>query len=179
LADQGLTGWTIRRARADDAGALALVAGATLLETFHGLIPAADLVAHATGKSSAEAFAGWIADPDSWVFYAGAPGTDAPLGYAVLTTPDFPPEALAPGDWELRRIYTLAAAHGTGLGPALMAHALREARGRGHARLLLGVHPDNQRARRFYERTGFRVVGERTFAVGSQRFTDPIYALAV
>ena len=53
--------WTVRPARADDAGALALVAGASLLETFHGLIPAADLVAHATGKSSPEAFRAFVA----------------------------------------------------------------------------------------------------------------------
>jgi ribosomal protein S18 acetylase RimI-like enzyme len=153
------------------------VAGATLLETFHAIIPAADLVAHATGKSSPAAFAGWIADAGSAVFYAGAEGTDAPLGYAVLCPPDFPPELLRERDIELRRIYTIAAAHGTGLGPALMDAALAAARGRGHARLLLGVHPDNARARRFYERTGFRVVGERTFTVGASRFTDPIYAL--
>ncbi|MDB5695653.1 MAG: family N-acetyltransferase [Sphingomonas bacterium] len=134
-------------------------------------------MAHATGKSSPAAFAGWTADAGSAVFYAGADGTDAPVGYAVLCPPDFPREMLRDGDIELRRIYTLAAAHGTGLGPALMSAVLKEARGRGHARLLLGVHPDNARARRFYERTGFHVIGKRTFSVGASRFTDPIYAL--
>lgn len=155
------------------------MAGATLLETFHGIIPAADLVAHVTGKSSSAVFAAWSADPASAVFYAGAGGTDAPVGYAVMTAPDFPPEAVQPGDTELRRIYTLAAMHGSGLGGALMTAVLAEARARGRARVLLGVHPDNRRARRFYERTGFRVIGERTFTVGTQRFTDPIYALAL
>lgn len=120
-------------------------------------------------------FEGWIAEPASGVFYAGAGATDAPVGYAVLTMPDFP-VAAGTNDIELRRIYTLAAVHGSGLGPALMEAALTEARRRGHSRMLLGVHPDNQRARRFYERTGFRVIGEREFCVGTQRFTDPIYA---
>lgn len=155
---------------------MALVAGATLLETFHSVIPAADLVAHATGKSSAAAFASWIGDGGSTVLYAGADGTDAPVGYAVLTAPDFPSGVLHDGDTELRRIYTLAAMHGTGLGPALMDVVLTEARAREHRRILLGVHPDNSRARRFYERTGFAVIGEREFQVGTQRFTDPIYA---
>lgn len=155
------------------------MAGASLLENFHAIIPAADLVAHATIKSSPAQFAAWIADAGSAVFYAGADGTDAPLGYAVLTTPDFPTDFVREGDIELRRIYTLAAAHGTGLGPALMQAALAEARGRDHGRMLLGVHPENRRARRFYERTGFAVIGERTFAVGQSRFTDPIYALAL
>lgn len=170
--------WTIRPARATDAASLALVAGATLLETFHRVIPAADLVAHASGKSSPDAFATWLSDAGSEVFYAGADGTDAPVGYAVLTAPDFP-IAPEPGDIELRRIYTLAAVHGTGLGAALLEAALLEARRRGHRRMLLGVHPDNRRARHFYERNGFGVIGERTFSVGTQRFTDPIYARAV
>lgn len=167
--------WSIRPARPGDAAALALVAGATLLETFHRIIPAADLVAHASGKSGPGAFAAWIADRGADVFYAGAEGTDAPVGYAVLTTPEFSID-LGADDIELRRIYTLAAVHGTGLGAALLQAALTQARQRRRSRMLLGVHPDNRRARRFYERNGFRVIGERDFSVGSQRFIDPIYA---
>lgn len=151
------------------------MAGATLLETFYTIIPAADLVAHANGKSSVAAFAAWIADEGSTVFHAGADGTDAPVGYAVLTTPDFSIQ-IGPADIELRRIYTLVAVHGTGLGTALLEAALTDAQRRGCARMLLGVHPDNRRARQFYERNGFRVIGEREFGVGSQIFTDPIYA---
>ena len=50
---------------------------------------------------------------------------------------------------------------------------------RGHERMLLGVHPENARARRFYERFGFTVIGERVFEVGAQRILDPIYARAL
>lgn len=168
--------WTVRRAVAADAPALALVAGASFLETYHAIIPVADMVAHVTGKCSAAVFADWIADPASSVFYAAADVTGAPLGYAILTTPDFPVPTGA-GDSELRRIYTLAATHGSGLGTALIQAALDEARARGRTRVLLGVHPGNDRARRFYERTGFRVIGERVFTVGAARFVDPVYAI--
>ena len=168
--------WSVRRADAADAPALAVVAGATFLETYHAIISAGDMVTHVTNKCSAAVFGGWIADAQSAVLYAGAEHTDAPLGYAVLTTPDFP-IATDEGDAELRRIYTLAAAHGTGVGGALIAAALDEARVRGRKRVLLGCHPDNRRARRFYERTGFRVIGERIFTVGAAQFLDPIYAL--
>lgn len=170
--------WTVRRASVADASALSLVAGATLLETFHAVIPAADMVAHVVNKSSADVFAGWTDDPASAVFYAGAVRTDAPLGYAVLTAPDFPIDTDA-SDIELRRIYTLAATHGSGLGGALMRAALDEARARDCRRVLLGVHPENGRARSFYERTGFRVIGERAFTIGTVRFVDPIYALGL
>ncbi|WP_374944027.1 GNAT family N-acetyltransferase [Sphingomonas sp.] len=168
--------WTVRRADAADAPALALVAGATFLETYHAIIPVSDMVAHVTAKCSADMFAGSIADPASAVLYAGADVTDAPLGFAVLTGPNFPIDTDA-NDIELRRIYTLAATHGGGLGAALIRAAIDEARARGRRRMLLGVHPDNTRARRFYERTGFRVIGERVFTVGSARFVDPVYAL--
>lgn len=172
---RGADRWQVRRAVGDDAAALSLVAGATLLETFHDIIAAPDLVAHVANKSSPAVFGGWIADPASTVFYAGARGTDAPVGYAVLTVPDFPVQP-EPGDMELRRIYTLAATHGTGLGHALMNAAMDDARARAVRRLLLGVHPDNRRARSFYEKHGFAVIGERRFVVGMQPFIDPIYA---
>jgi ribosomal protein S18 acetylase RimI-like enzyme len=58
-----------------------------------------------------------------------------------------------------------------------MQAALEQARAWGRRRVLLGVHPGNSRARSFYERTGFRVIGERAFTVGASRFVDPIYAL--
>ena len=179
MADPGLgKPWHVRRAVAADAAALSLVAGATLLETFHTLIAAPDMVAHVAGKSSPAVFAAWIADGRSAIFYAGARDTDAPVGYAVLTTSDFPIPA-QPEDIELRRIYTLATTHGSGLGHTLMTATLDEARARGARRILLGVHPGNSRARSFYEKHGFGVIGERRFTVGTAEFIDPIYARAV
>ena len=47
------------------------------------------------------------------------------------------------------------AAEGCGVGRALMAHAERWARERGHARITLSVFEGNTRARALYERTGF------------------------
>ena len=167
-----------RWATAADAPALALVAGATFLETYHAVVPGADLVAHVTHRCNADVFAEWIGDPAAAVFYAGDPATDAPVGFLVLTRPDFPIPT-GPGDVELRRSYTLAAVHGQGLGAALLACALEQARSLGHSRMLLGTHPDNGRARRFYEREGFRLAGQRHFTVGSRTFHDPVYALAL
>ncbi len=168
--------WRLRHAEPGDAPALSLVAGATFLETYHALIGAADLVAHVAGRCDADTFARWIADPEVAVFYAGAVDTDAPVGFAVLTPPDFP-VALTPDDIELRRIYALATTHGQGLGPAMLAAARDEARARGKRRLLLGTHPENTRAQRFYEREGFALSGRRRFQVGERVFDDPVYAL--
>lgn len=167
--------YQIRRASVGDAPALSLVANASFLQTFAGILPGADIVAHCAANSSVEKFAGWAADPACVATLAEHPDGAAPVGYTLLTPPAFP-IATGPEDIELKRIYTLAMTHGTGLGATLMAQALGDAAALGKTRVLLGVHPANTRARRFYERHGFRVIGERVFQVGAQRITDPIYA---
>jgi len=170
-----MTGWRLRRARADDAPAVALIAAATFLETFAGILDGADIVSHVGAKSSAAMFASWAEAPDSVVTLAEHETGAAPIGYSLLTSPDFPIHT-GPADIELRRIYALSRFHGQGLGPALMEQAVADARARGGKRLLLGVLARNQRARRFYERQGFALAGERRFLVGSSWFDDVIYA---
>jgi GNAT superfamily N-acetyltransferase len=96
----------------------------------------------------------------------------------LLTTPDLP-LTIDAGDIELRRIYTLPAAYGSGLGQALMARAVDDARVMGRTRLLLGVYGGNDRARRFYERQGFAIAGRRQYRVGATLCDDFIYARAL
>lgn len=170
--------WRLRPAVTADAEALWLIAGATLLEAFHAIIPGADLLAHVRRNSSPDQFARWTGDRATSVLIAEHVRTGAPLGYSVVTTPDFPIET-GPADVELRRIYVLDGWHGSGIGPALMDSVIAGARARGAPRLLLGVHDDNRRARRFYERSGFRIVGRRAFQVGGTTFDDPVYGLAL
>jgi ribosomal protein S18 acetylase RimI-like enzyme len=167
--------WRLRRATAADAPAVALVAAASFLETFAGILPGDDIVAHVTRKSAASVFAGWADDPASIVTLAEHPDGGAPVGYTVLTTPD-EVGPVGPRDIELRRIYTLSVARGTGLGAALMTQAVAEARERGHERLLLGVFARNRRACAFYERQGFVVLAERRFLVGATWHDDLVYA---
>ncbi|TCP37368.1 GNAT family N-acetyltransferase [Sphingomonas sp. BK235] len=166
--------WRLRRAGAEDSDALALVAGATFLEAFAGVLDGADIVAHVARNSSADAFARYLA--------AGATATlaeteqgGAPIGYTLLTAPDLP-IAPQPGDVELKRIYTLAPFYGSGLGAALIARALADARAAGAGRVLLGVYGGNHRAHRFYEKHGFAVAGERRFLVGATWHDDRVYA---
>ena len=60
---------------------------------------------------------------------------------------------------ELYAIYALPEAWGSGAGPALMAAALAALRAAGFREALLWVLADNPRARRFYEREGWRADG--------------------
>ncbi|MGW5635716.1 N-acetyltransferase family protein [Streptomyces sp. NPDC003832] len=67
-------------------------------------------------------------------------------------------------DAELYAVYVDPALYGAGAGRALLAESLRRCAAAGHPRMLLWVLKDNARARRFYERAGFRPDGaEETF----------------
>ncbi|WP_293877586.1 MULTISPECIES: GNAT family N-acetyltransferase [unclassified Sphingomonas] len=171
-----MTKWRLRRASPADAPAVALVAGASFLGTFAGILDGADIVAHVTRNSSAAQFAAWSVDPDSVVTLAEHPDGGAPVGYTLLTDPEFPIPVGA-DDIELRRIYTLPLAQGTGLGKLLMTRAIDDARAMGRNRLLLGVLGRNARARAFYERQGFAIAGRRQYRVGATLCDDLIYAL--
>lgn len=166
--------WRLRRAGPADAAALSLIAGATFLEAFAGVLDGADIIAHVARNSSAAAFERYLGE-GAIATLAEAAGGAAPLGYTLLTAPDLP-VAQAAGDIELKRIYALCPTHGTGLGPDLMAQAIADARAAGHRRLLLGVYGGNRRAQRFYEKQGFAVAGTRRFLVGSTWHDDLIYA---
>ncbi|MDD1450536.1 GNAT family N-acetyltransferase [Sphingomonas sp. H160509] len=170
--------WRLRRAGPGDAPALSLVASATFLDTYATVLSGADIVAHCTRNNSIAAFDTWLSDPSTIVTLAEYEPGQAPIGYTVLTVPDFPIEP-GPADIELRRIYLMKQAQGSGLGAALMARALEDATAAGRTRVLLGVWDQNTRARAFYERQGFKVIGTRQFMVGTTLHDDPVYARAV
>jgi ribosomal protein S18 acetylase RimI-like enzyme len=104
-----------------------------------------------------------LADPASWArkwrerIALGAPrllaskGPDL-LGFASVGAARHDE---APVETELYAIYVLAAWHGTGIAQALLDVSL------GDRSAYLWVLEDNVRARRFYERNGFRPQGAR------------------
>ncbi|MFF4501149.1 GNAT family N-acetyltransferase [Streptomyces sp. NPDC001401] len=70
------------------------------------------------------------------------------------------------GDAELYAIYVDPKRYGAGIGPALIQESIRLCATVGHDRMLLWVLEENARARRFYERSGFRTDGtEEPFEV--------------
>ena len=60
-----------------------------------------------------------------------------------------------------------------------MTRALDDAASAARTRVLLGVWDQNSRARAFYERQGFEVIGARQFMVGTTLHDDPVYARAI
>jgi ribosomal protein S18 acetylase RimI-like enzyme len=167
--------WTIRDASPGDIDGLALIGGATFLETFAGIIDGAAIIAHCQREHSVAAYKGLL-DGGYRAWLAVAPPGDAPIGFMLLGPPHLPGAADDGSDLELKRIYVLSRFHGGGPGPALMQRAIDEATRLGARRLLLGVYRYNDRALRFYRRNGFAQIGERRFRVGDRECEDLVLA---
>jgi ribosomal protein S18 acetylase RimI-like enzyme len=73
---------------------------------------------------------------------------------------------------ELSKLYVLPDHHGSGAAAALMEHALAVAAEWDVRCVWLGVSRANQRAQRFYAKSGFTVNGTRTFQVGDHLEND-------
>ena len=167
----------LRECTPADAATLAIIGAATLLEAFAGLVPGDALLAHCQKNHIPAAYTSYFEQPQTRAWLAEVSPGAAPVGYAMLTAPDFPAGLAQEGDLELRRIYLFSKFHGGGAGRGMMELAISSAREQHAKRLLLGVHPDNQRALAFYRKNGFVQIGVRTFQVGTSAFEDPVLAL--
>lgn len=75
---------------------------------------------------------------------------------------------------EIERLYVAEDWIGTGLGAALMRRALEEGRQQGCRAVVLGVWEKNEPALAFYQRFGFKVIGQHPFLLGSDQQNDLI-----
>ncbi|GAA4377405.1 GNAT family N-acetyltransferase [Hymenobacter koreensis] len=73
---------------------------------------------------------------------------------------------------ELQRLYVKTDWIGTGLGAALLRRCFDEVRSHGCRSLVLTVWEKNARAQEFYQRKGFKQIGETTFRVGNDMQND-------
>lgn len=175
-SSQGLgTTASVRPAGAEDVPTLAAVAAATFVLACPPSMSAERVQAFVSEVLSPERFTAYLADPDRHVLLAERPG--AALGYAMLVAGE-------PGDddvraairhrptVELSKIYVLPEAHGSGAAALLMERGLDWARGAGAAGVWLGVNQQNERAQRFYAKSGFERVGTKRFLVGGVHEDD-------
>jgi len=159
-----------RAATVADAEALAELGAHTFTHTFGHLYDPDDLETFLQNHSP-ENWDKELSDPAFEVRVAECEGQlvgYVKLGPSALPI-DTPRRAI-----ELRQIYVLKDHHGSGLARALTEWAIDEVRDQGFEELYLTVYKDNHRARRFYDRHGFEVVGPYAFMVGSQADEDII-----
>ena len=160
-----------RTAEAADAARLAALGARTFRETFGHLYRPDDLALF-LAKHSETGWAQELADPRFVVRLAEVDGEA--VAYVKLGPPSLPADSGGRRVIELRQFYVLDGWHGTGIAQQLMAWALAEAQARGAQDIYLSVFVDNHRARRFYERHGFEVVGRYAFMVGTHADDDHV-----
>jgi ribosomal protein S18 acetylase RimI-like enzyme len=142
----------VRRARLDDARVIADVHARTWQGAYEHVFGAERLA----GVSLPARLAQWeriLAAGQSDVFVAT---NDGIVGF--VSTGD---SRDADAEAELYAIYVLPGAWGSGAGAALMCAGLAAMRARASGAAVLWVLEDNPRARRFYEREGWALDGER------------------
>jgi ribosomal protein S18 acetylase RimI-like enzyme len=167
---------TVRPATPADVPALADVAAATFGLACPPSMTQDRVEAFIREVLSPERFAGYLADPGRHVILA-EDDAGAALGYAMLVAgepndDDVRAAIRVRPTVELSKIYVLPQAHGTGAAARLMADSLAWARSSGAAGVWLGVNQQNERAQRFYGKSGFERVGTKRFLVGGEYEDD-------
>lgn len=164
-----------RGAGATDAAVIDRIFDTSFCDTFAHLYSSEDLESFRSSFGIAD----WereIGDPRFGFRIAEVDGV--PVGYLKLGPMKLPIEPNGPAIL-LDQLYVLKGHHGTGIAHALMDWALEEARSRGAEELYLTVYVDNRRARAFYDRYGFEVVGRYDFMVGNHADEDLIMRKAL
>lgn len=163
---------SLRHCAVEDVGVLATIGPATFLESFAGVLDGNSILMHCRKEHSAEKYREYFAQPETQAWLAVVQPGDAPVGYAMLTGPELPLNDISGDDIELKRIYLFSRFQRTGIGRLLFERSLLAAKEAGKARMLLGVHAENERALAFYSKNGFKQVGVRTFQVGATVYDD-------
>jgi len=101
------------------------------------------------------------------------------VGYAMARRESTSPHVVARHPAELQRIYADRAWHGRGVGAALLGACVEQSRAWGCDVLWLGTWDQNPRGIAFYEKWGFRRVGEKRFLVGTDSQRDHVMALTL
>jgi ribosomal protein S18 acetylase RimI-like enzyme len=162
----------IRIAAPDSVQELAAVAARTFPLACPPSVASEDIASFIGANLSEERFAEYLADPQRLILTAKQ--DDRIVGYAMLI------RGGGGGDRvELSKMYLLPAQHGSGASTLLMDAALVAAADWGADSVWLGVNQKNQRAQRFYEKSGFTVNGTRTFHVGAGIEHDYVMARRV
>jgi len=170
-----VTSISIQRCVIADADALSTLAVATFALACPASTTAENIDAFCREKLSSEAFRAHLSTPECALWIALDNAT--PVGYVMSVSgqpgdPDIAAAVASRPTTEISKLYVLASHHGGGLASELLAIAVAQAIDSGAASVWLGVNQDNIRANRFYEKSGFVVVGTRKFEVGDSFESD-------
>lgn len=113
-----------------------------------------------------------LEDPRSRFILAVQGSTN--IGYAKTNKGTAPDCVAGSNPIQLDRLYVDANHQSAGVGATLLQAVLDYARGEGFGIVWLSTWEKNPKARKFYEREGFSVVGSKYFMVGNDRQNDVV-----
>ena len=159
----------IRKATYSDAVTIALLGRFTFTETFgHLFRDPQDLLEYLDRTFNVEKLSKSIDKPNNryWLAFID----NLPVGYAKLKL-NSPSTFLETDDvCQLQKIYVLKDFLSRKVGLALQSKLLEKAKKLGYDKIWLSVLKDNQRAIKFYQKNGFRFIGEHDFQIGKEHF---------
>lgn len=167
----------IRRAAATDADArlLAELGARLFVDTFGAMNEPEKLRLFLANTYTRDLQLAELRDPARAVWIVEARGE--PVAYAMLRRDSRSSFVDARRPVELQRIYADRSWHGRGVGKALLQACVDQARAWDCDVLWLGVWERNPRGIAFYEKWGFRRIGEQRFLVGTDSQRDHVMAL--
>ncbi|WP_206665747.1 GNAT family N-acetyltransferase [Pedococcus bigeumensis] len=183
-------GVEVRRATPADSAVLAEVAAATFALACPPRITQQAIDTFIADVLSVECFDGYLADPQRDLFLSvevsgevsvdGSVDGGTTTGYAMVvngepTDPDVQSALTVRPTAELSKIYVLPDHHGAGTSRLLMEAAIDAAQTRGAEAVWLGVNQENERAQKFYAKSGFTRVGTKRFLVGDRYEHDYVF----
>lgn len=152
----------VRIATAADTEALGAVGPVAYAQAYGDWWADAAALAEHARTFNASAFAELLADTGATVWIAER--DDQPVGFLTMHRDQPNPATARANGVELRRIYLLQTATGTGLGRMLTEHAIALARTEGYDHVWLDVMAQADWAVSAYRRWGFAEIGRKMFA---------------
>ncbi len=163
---------TFRKATIADTSTIVQIGAKTFKAAFGSYHTTEDMEQYLEANFNNEIIQSLI-EQDTFNFMLGYE-RDKVFGYAMLRE-GIPPDCVSGlNPIELVRFYIIQDVIGLGYGSELMRACMKEARAIGHKSIWLDVWEKNERAIRFYEKWGFRIVGNAQYTIGNDVTNDYI-----
>lgn len=158
-----------RPAHPRDAASLAALSIEVWLSTYLKRGVSAPFADYVLSEFTAVALTAAISDPSQTIHVADGP--DGVEGYLRLKHPD----SVADGrEAEVATLYIRPCCHRRGIGRALLAEAITQARAARYSALWLTANVDNRAALAFYAAEGFEITGTKDFELDGVGYPNHI-----
>jgi ribosomal protein S18 acetylase RimI-like enzyme len=152
---------SITKAHIDDVPVLSRIGGLTLIQSHGTSAPAHVMQAYVDEKFSVQWLTQEVSNPAN-IFHL-INYNNEPVGYSKIVF-DIPIAPVPQANiTKMERLYLLREFYSAKLGKELMNFNINLAKQHGQQGMWLYVWKENERAIRFYERTGFKIVGDGYF----------------